>query len=93
MELHHQPKATTTDAVISGRRLRPSPGGSPAADQAIHQALDRSGPVLFVACAVGKVSMWEATKTSVPFYAAMLVVLGLVTYIPALSLWLPGMFR
>jgi tripartite ATP-independent transporter DctM subunit len=51
------------------------------------------GPVLFVACAVGKVSMWEATKTSVPFYAAMLVVLALVTYIPGLSLWLPGVFR
>ena len=51
------------------------------------------GPVLFVACAVGKVSMWDATKTSAPFYLAMLVVLGLVTYVPALSLWLPGVFR
>jgi tripartite ATP-independent transporter DctM subunit len=51
------------------------------------------GPVLFVACAVGKVSMWDATKTSVPFYAAMLVVLMLVTYIPGLSLWLPGLFH
>jgi tripartite ATP-independent transporter DctM subunit len=51
------------------------------------------GPVLFVACAVGKVSMWEATKTSAPFYLAMLVVLMLVTYVPALSLWLPGVFR
>jgi TRAP-type C4-dicarboxylate transport system permease large subunit len=49
--------------------------------------------VLFVACAVGKVSMWDATKTSAPFYLAMLVVLGLVTYVPALSLWLPGVFR
>ena len=29
------------------------------------------GPVLFVACAVGKVSMWEATRTSAPFYAAL----------------------
>jgi tripartite ATP-independent transporter DctM subunit len=51
------------------------------------------GPVLFVACAVGKVSMWEATRTSAPFYAAMVVVLLLVTYVPALSLWLPGVFR
>ena len=48
------------------------------------------GPALFVACAVGKVSMWDATKHSGPFYAAMLIVLGLVTYIPALSLWLPS---
>jgi tripartite ATP-independent transporter DctM subunit len=51
------------------------------------------GPVLFVACAVGKVSMWEATKTSAPFYTAMVIVLLLVTYVPALSLWLPAMFR
>jgi tripartite ATP-independent transporter DctM subunit len=51
------------------------------------------GPALFVACAVGKVSMWDATKSSGPFYAAMLVVLMLVTYIPGLSLWLPGVFR
>ena len=46
------------------------------------------GPVLFVACAVGKVSMWDATKTSAPFYTAMVIVLLLVTYVPALSLWL-----
>ncbi len=51
------------------------------------------GPVLFVACAVGKVSMWDATKTSAPFYIAMVVVLMLVTYVPALSLWLPALFR
>ncbi|RYJ04425.1 MAG: TRAP transporter large permease [Acetobacteraceae bacterium] len=51
------------------------------------------GPVLFVACAVGKVSMWDATKTSGPFYGAMVVVLALVTYVPALSLWLPALFR
>lgn len=51
------------------------------------------GPVLFVACAVGGVSMWEATKTSLPFYAAGFSVLMLVTYVPALSLWLPALFR
>ena len=32
-------------------------------------------------------------KHSGPFYVAMLMVLGLVTYIPALSLWLPAVFR
>jgi len=51
------------------------------------------GPVLFVACAVGKVSMWEATKTSLPFYLAGVAVLLLVTYVPALSLWLPRLFH
>ena len=51
------------------------------------------GPVLFVACAVGKVSMWEATKTSLPFYTAAVTVLLLVTYVPSLSLWLPSLFH
>ncbi|MFC3127132.1 TRAP transporter large permease [Pseudoroseomonas globiformis] len=51
------------------------------------------GPVLFVACAVGKVSMWDATKTSAPFYAAACTVLLIVTYVPAVSLWLPRLFH
>lgn len=51
------------------------------------------GPVLFVACAVGKVSMWEATKTSLPFYATAFAVLMVVTYVPAVSLWLPSLFH
>ena len=51
------------------------------------------GAVQFVACAVGKISVWESMRSIWPFYGAGLVVLGLVTYIPALSLWLPGVFR
>jgi tripartite ATP-independent transporter DctM subunit len=51
------------------------------------------GAVQFVACAVGKISVWEAMRSIWPFYAAGIVVLGLVTYIPALSLWLPGVFK
>ncbi len=51
------------------------------------------GAVQFVACAVGKITVWEAMRSIWPFYGAGLIVLGLVTYIPALSLWLPGVFR
>jgi tripartite ATP-independent transporter DctM subunit len=51
------------------------------------------GAVQFVACAVGKITVWESMRSIWPFYAAGLVVLGLVTYIPALSLWLPGVFK
>ncbi|WP_332700147.1 TRAP transporter large permease [Devosia sp.] len=51
------------------------------------------GPVQFVAAAVGKISVWEAMRSIWPFYLAGLVVLGLVTYVPALSLWLPALFR
>jgi tripartite ATP-independent transporter DctM subunit len=51
------------------------------------------GPVQFVAAAVGKISIWTAMRSVWPFYIAGLIVLGLVTYIPALSLWLPALFR
>lgn len=51
------------------------------------------GPVQFVAAAVGKITVWEAMRSVWPFYGAGLFVLGLVTYIPALSLWLPSLFR
>jgi len=51
------------------------------------------GAVQFVACAVGKITVWEAMRSIWPFYAAGLIVLGMVTYIPALSLWLPAAFK
>ncbi len=51
------------------------------------------GPVQFVAAAVGKISIWAAMRSVWPFYLAGILVLGLVTYIPALSLWLPSLFR
>ncbi len=51
------------------------------------------GAVQFVACAVGKISVWAAMRSIWPFYGAGLVVLGLVTYVPALSLWLPSVFK
>jgi tripartite ATP-independent transporter DctM subunit len=49
------------------------------------------GPTLSVGCAVGKVTMEQVSKELWPFYGAMCVALLLVTYIPALSLWLPGL--
>jgi tripartite ATP-independent transporter DctM subunit len=51
------------------------------------------GPTLFVGCAIGKVTMEQVTKELWPFYGAMCVALLLVTYIPAISLWLPGLMR
>jgi len=47
------------------------------------------GPTLAVGCAIGKVSMEAVSKSIMIFYIPMLIVLVLVTYIPALSLWLP----
>lgn len=51
------------------------------------------GAVLFVGCAVGRISIWQAMRTIWPFYGAAFATLMLVTYIPALSLWLPSLFR
>jgi tripartite ATP-independent transporter DctM subunit len=47
------------------------------------------GPTLFVGCAIGKVTMEEVSRELWPFYGAMCVALLIVTYVPALSLWLP----
>src|ERR1043165_6701439 len=51
------------------------------------------GPTLFVGCAIGRVSMEEVSRELWPFYGAMCVALLLVTYIPAISLWLPGLMK
>lgn len=50
------------------------------------------GSVLFVASAVSKQKIEQVVKAMIPFYGAMLVVLMLVTYIPAISLFLPKLF-
>ena len=47
------------------------------------------GPTLFVGCAIGKVTMEEVSRELWPFYGAMCAALAIVTYVPALSLWLP----
>ncbi len=49
------------------------------------------GSVLFVGCAVGKVTIEQVMARIWPFYLAMLLVLLAVTYLPAISLWLPNL--
>lgn len=51
------------------------------------------GTVLFVGCAIGKVSVEAGTKAMMPFFLAMCVILVMITYIPALSTWLPSLFN
>jgi tripartite ATP-independent transporter DctM subunit len=46
------------------------------------------GSILFVGCAVGKVRIEDAMREIWPFYLVMFFVLMLVTYVPAISLWL-----
>ncbi|MDR7150521.1 tripartite ATP-independent transporter DctM subunit [Hydrogenophaga palleronii] len=47
------------------------------------------GGVLFVGSAVAKLPMETVVKALLPFYVGLFLVLMAVTYLPALSLWLP----
>ena len=49
------------------------------------------GSALFVGCAVGKTSIERVTKEMLPMYAVMIFCLMLVTFVPALSSWLPNL--
>ncbi len=48
------------------------------------------GSALFVGCAVGKTSLEKTSKAALPMFAVMFVVLMLVTFIPEITMWLPG---
>ncbi|MGD8340494.1 MAG: TRAP transporter large permease [Gammaproteobacteria bacterium] len=47
------------------------------------------GTILFLSCAVAKTTISRMIRPLIPMYAAMTVALLLVTYVPALSEWLP----
>jgi tripartite ATP-independent transporter DctM subunit len=47
------------------------------------------GTVLFIGCGVARLSLSEIVRPLLPFFAAMVVSLLLVSYFPAVSLWLP----
>jgi len=47
------------------------------------------GSVLFVGCGIAQTTIAKVVRPLLPFFIAMLVVLLAVTYIPAISLWLP----
>ena len=51
------------------------------------------GTCLFVGCAVGRVKIEETLRTIWPFYLAILMALLLVTYVPAVSLFLPSLLE
>jgi len=48
------------------------------------------GAVLFVGCAVADTKITYIIKWLLPFFIAMIISLMLVTFIPALSMWLPS---
>ena len=51
------------------------------------------GSILFVGVGVAKTTIVNVIKPLLPFFIAMLISLFLVTYIPSLTLFLPGIFN
>lgn len=49
------------------------------------------GMVMYVVCALGKISIGKFAREAWPFIVALLIALMVVTYIPELSLWLPNL--
>jgi tripartite ATP-independent transporter DctM subunit len=47
------------------------------------------GTVLFVGSAISRLKIGVVVQAMMPFFVALFIVLMMVTYIPALSLWLP----
>lgn len=50
------------------------------------------GGVLFVGCAIGKISMERAMPGVLPFYVPMLIALFIITFFPALVMTVPNLF-
>jgi TRAP-type C4-dicarboxylate transport system permease large subunit len=49
------------------------------------------GNIMYVVCSLAKISIGEFAKEVWPFIIALVIALGLVTYIPSLALWLPNL--
>ena len=49
------------------------------------------GSTLFVGCAIGRIRIEDMVKPLLPFYLFMFITLMLITYIPAISMWLPNL--
>lgn len=50
------------------------------------------GAVLFIGSAVSKEPMEKIVKATLPFYLAMIITLLIITFVPAVSMWLPSLF-
>lgn len=47
------------------------------------------GTCLFIGCGVGQTTIAKVTKPMLPFFAAMILALMVISYVPAVSLWMP----
>ncbi len=51
-----------------------------------------TGSALFIGCAIARVSIEQVTRPLIPIFLSTTFALLVVTYVPALSLWLPRLF-
>ena len=51
------------------------------------------GAVLFIGSAVSKLPMEKVVKATLPFYLCMIITLLLITFVPAFSMFLPGLMK
>jgi hypothetical protein len=49
------------------------------------------GTIMYVVCALGRISISQFAREIWPFLIALVIALFLVTYVPFLSLWLPNL--
>ncbi|MGK7397697.1 MAG: TRAP transporter large permease [Candidatus Cyclobacteriaceae bacterium M3_2C_046] len=50
------------------------------------------GSVLFIGCSVANISIMKVIKPLLPLFVAMIIALIIITYVPEISLYLPGVF-
>lgn len=49
------------------------------------------GVNLFVGCSIGNISIEKLSVAVIPFLCALLIALFVITFVPSLALWLPGL--
>jgi tripartite ATP-independent transporter DctM subunit len=49
------------------------------------------GSALFVGCAIGRIRIEKVFKTMLPMYAVMVAVLMLITFVPAITMFIPNL--
>lgn len=49
------------------------------------------GTMMYTVCSINQVSMWDYTKQALPFLAAIIIVLFLITFVPSIVTFLPNL--
>jgi len=49
------------------------------------------GTLMYTTCSITGVSIADFTRRGLPLFGMMIVLLGVITFVPAISLWLPGL--